>query len=269
MDAFLLFYQVQNKLGFDIEGISTSGSAGFLIDTDNLTQADDTWNGGTAYLFTSGSPGADTGTITTITDFVQSTSKATLKSGETTVTGQAYSLGKKRYPLSWIRKNVNLALDEIGLVPFIDTTSVTIVADTLEYSLPTGAGKDLRQVWIPDDEGFYYELHNWHVEQQAIGSVAKLVFNTQPWEGMKLKLIYVNKHPRLYNATDKVSDMIDKERVVTRAVYNCLMNMRAKESDEELDPLINEAKEQIMRADANAPFTTMPPKSPRYLTLSI
>ena len=47
MDAFLLFCQVQDKLGFDVQGVCTSTATGYLYDTDNLTQGDDTWNGGT------------------------------------------------------------------------------------------------------------------------------------------------------------------------------------------------------------------------------
>ncbi len=254
---YYLMYRVMTELGIVMEGTTSTLGTGNVIDTVNRTEADDYWNKGTVYLFTSGSPAAKTGAFYKVTDYTAS-GTLVIDSTVSVSNGQAYGVAKRRYPYDVVRQKINQAIEEIGNITNYDTT-LRGTADTYTYTLPAVATYDLRQVWVQseDDDEIYNEINpsQWRVEvSNTAGSTGNLIFEQEITAGRTIKLVYIGLHNRLFNATDVLDDQINEERVIYRAVRNCLLWRKQKTGgDVDLTDQLNYYNTQVERADQIAP----------------
>ena len=131
-NLFDLTLRVARALNAVEEGIATSGDTTSLIDSNNLTQDDDFWNGGTAWIIqdSAGAGAAPEGEYSIINDFANATGDATLRSTLSAgiASGDRYAIADNEYPLNDIISQINAALDDMGPVVFTDTTSITIAS---------------------------------------------------------------------------------------------------------------------------------------------
>jgi hypothetical protein len=82
-----------------------------------------------------------------------------------------------------------------------------------------------------DDDEIYNEINpsQWRVEvSNTPGATASLIFDKEISAGRTIKLVYIGLHNRLYNATDVLDDQINEERIIYRAVRNCLLWRKQK-----------------------------------------
>ncbi len=256
---YYLTYRVMAELGIVLEGTASTTSTGTLVDSSNRTESDDYWNSGTVYLFTSGSPAAKTGELYGVTDFTGTLFTAVLSNTLAPVSsGQAYGISKRRYPRNLVIQKINQAIEEIGNITRRDV-SLTGVADTYTYTLPVAANIDLRQIWVQsdDDDEIYIEMNpsQWRVEESNTpGSAASLIFDVEVTAGRTIKLVYVGLHPRLTASTDVLDDQINEERVIYRAVRNCLLWRKQKTGGtDDLTDQLNYYNTMIERADILSP----------------
>lgn len=233
---FDLTYELARLLGIVSEGILTGGSTTTLIDTVARAEADDYWNGGTAWItYDAGGAGvAPQGEYGYISDFVQSTATLTLRSDLTAAVaaGDRYALGRKRYPLELLIQKINEAF---GVIEKTDTTTIAIVDQQLEYSLPSDL-LELRQVYIQGDTTVndWQLVTDYGVQKSATGTANKVIFKRQFSAGLLGKLVYTAYHGTLRVATDKLDDSIHIDKIIYNAAVGCLLWRKARVGDSDL-----------------------------------
>jgi hypothetical protein len=273
---FDLTYELARALGIVSEGVATGGSTTTLVDTVELTQADDFWNGGSVWvLYDAGGAGAaPQGEYSVVSDFTASSDTATLRSTLTAAiaSGDRYAIARKKYPLHILTQYINQALSEIP-VQKDDITTITIAADQTEYSLPSDVWK-LKQVWLQNNDDSndneWGLLTDWSVKKSATGTANVLELGEQFTAGYELKLVYLTEHQTLRAATDKLDNTIHSNRVLYNAAVGCLLWRKAKvgESDTNVNDLLNfyQAKAQEMNAQFAVSY---PQKSAKTIHLSL
>lgn len=239
-NLFDLTYWTARALGIVKEGYCTAAGSSDkkdLVDTNDRTEADDYWNGGTAWILydAGGVSSAPEGEYAIISDFDNGTGVADFRAALTVRTslGDKYAIGKKRYPLYTITQKINESLYEMGTIPITDYESLDTAASKTEYSIPIAANLDLREVWIEtniDDTNDYRwsKLNDWYIQRTSTGTADLLVFPQQPRTLRDLKLNYMGMHPELVAYTDKLSETVHPYRVVYEAAARCLLWRKQK-----------------------------------------
>ena len=224
-------YRVARELGIVTEGLATGGSTTTIIDTNDLLQADNYWNGGSVWILydslgTGVAPQGEFGIIkasTTVDDTV------TLRTALTTApaSGDKYAIGKRRYPLYTLIQKVNQALIDMGPYEIWDKTTLDGVAAQSEYSIAIAANRDVRRVYMPRssdaNDTRYKELFGWKMQKTALGTADLLVFPYQIPVGRDIYYVYSGPHPTLVKSSDKIDESVWLERLVAEGVLNCLM----------------------------------------------
>jgi hypothetical protein len=237
---FDISYQLARALGVVSEGIATGGSTGTIIDTVERTEADDFWNGGSAWILydSAGLGAAPQGEYGYISDFVSSTGTATIRTALTTAvaSGDRYAIAGLRYPLQLLTQKINEVVG--GVIEKVDTSTVVIVADQTEYSLPSDV-LELKEVWIQtntDDtnDNRWERLYDWDTQKSATGTANKLILARQFTADDVIKIRYLTYHAKLQAATDKLDDSIHIDKVVYNAAVLCLewRQMKVGQSDD-------------------------------------
>ena len=267
-------YQLARHLGILSEGVATNGSTTTIVDTVERVEADDLWNGGTAWItYDAGGAGAaPQGEYSYISDFVQSTGTITLRSTLTAAVAanDRYGVARPRYPLQILIQKINEAVG--GVIEKTDTSTVVIAADQTEYSLPANV-LDLKQVWIAADDDTnangWQKLYDYDVEKSVTGTADKLIFSHQYLADTAIKLVYLTYHDTLRLSTDKLDDSIHIMKVIANAAVGCLIWRKAKvgESDTSINDMLNFY--QNLAAQYNAEFaSTLPKKSAKTISFN-
>jgi hypothetical protein len=273
---FDLTYELARALGVVNEGTATGGSTSTLVDTVELSQDDDFWNGGTVWVtYDAGGAGAaPQGEYSVVSDFTASSDTASLRSTLTAAiaANDRYAIARKRYPLNLLISKINETLITIPIEK-TDTATVTIAESQTEYSLPADVW-DLKQVWMAAnedaDDNAWQQLNDWRVQKSATGTANKLVLGRQFATDVVLKLVYLTYHQTLRAATDKLDDTIHADRVIYNAAVSCLLWRKAKvgESDSSLNELLNYF--QNLAQTMNAQFAMKyPSKAAKTIHLSL
>ncbi|MGH2621589.1 MAG: hypothetical protein ACRDHG_13640 [Anaerolineales bacterium] len=220
------------------EGLATGGSTTTLVDTVDRTEADDHFNGGSVWVLrdAGGAGAAPEREYAQVTDFVQSTATATLRTALTAgiAAGDRYAIANARYPLNTLIAKLNQALKGMGPIEFSDT-SVSTVASETEYTLPIAANLNLREVWEQRNAGVndnqWIRRYDWYPQRMGTGVADKLVFETPPFGDKLLKLVFFDYHPELFVSSDKLREGIHSERVVLRAAMEAVMGRSQNPGD--------------------------------------
>jgi hypothetical protein len=265
-NLFDLTYQLAVSLGVVNEGTATGGSTTTLIDTVELTQADDFWNLGTVWVTydAAGAGAAPQGEYSVVSDFTASSDTATLRSTLTAAiaAGDRYAIGRPRYPLSLLTSKINEVLRQIPIQKD-DITTVTIAAEQTEYSLPADVW-DLKEVWVQSSDDTNdtqpERIYDWTVKKSATGTANVLMLGRQFDTDTLLHLKYLTDHQVLRASTDKLDTTIHVNRVVYNAVVGCLLWRKAKigQLDENENQLLNYF--QSLATEMNNRFAVSYPK---------
>lgn len=251
---FDLTYKVARELGTLEEGLVTSGSTSTVVDSNDRTEDADYWNGGTVWILrdAAGAGAAPEGEYAIVSDFATPT--VSLRSNFTVApaSGDRYAISDSRVPLHIIISKINQALLDMGVVPYVDTTTITTADNKTEHSLPVGAGLDLREVWIQlenadSDDNRWSLVHGWRIQNSAIGTQDLLMLPTQYDAGYKIKLVYMALHPELFVYSDAVSEAVPVERVVYPAIRDCFVWLKQRTRRQEYD---EDIARWTLRADA-------------------
>jgi len=239
-------YQLARALGVVSEGIATGGSTTTILDSVERLEADDYWNGGSAWiLYDAGGLGtAPQGEYGYISDYALSGGTVTLRTALSAVVAanDRYAIAGVRYPLQLLIQKIN---ETFGVIEKTDITTITTANEQTEYSLPSDV-LDLKEVYIQsnsddsDDNG-WEKIYDWDVQKSATGTANKLVLMRQFTTGYAVKLVYLTYHAKLQAATDKLDDSIHINKVVYNAAVGCLLWRKAKvgESDLTVNDLLN------------------------------
>jgi hypothetical protein len=269
---FDLTYETARALGILDEGVATNGSTTTLVDTVERTETDDFWNGGSAWVIydAGGAGAAPQGEYSVITDFVQSTSTATLRSTLTAAiaVGDRYAVGRAKYSLNLLIQKVNEVLSSM-VIEKADITTITTANSQTEHSLPSDL-LELQQVWLQtnDDsnDNRWERIYDFHIQKSATGTANKIVFGRQFDSGYEAKIVYTCYHAALRASTDKLDDSINASLVVYNAVVACLLTRMGKggEVDPDLNNLVN-----FFQAKAKAVSDEHPQEIPKKTARTI
>lgn len=275
---FHLTYALAKELNIVREGIATGGSTAAIADTTNRTEADDYWNGGTAWIVkdAGGAGAAPEGQFAKVTDFTNTSGSLAFAASSFTAAvaaGDKYAVGKKRYPIDIMIQKINDALAENIKIPQVDT-SLTTAADQTEYTLPKVAQRKLLQVFVQtvdddSDDNAWQKVTNWEVATSDTGTADTLIFRQQYDAGYKIKLVYLAPHPELHVYSDKLNEKIKMQSVVYNATARCLRwyNSKLGGGDQALLDDIAKYESLALKKEQEAPPTVLPKRSPRYLRL--
>ncbi len=231
-----LTYEVARAIGSGVlvEGTATGGTTNTIVDNVERVvdaETDDYWNGGTMWVTydAGGASAAPEWEYDIIYDFTSTTGTITARTGFTAAVaaGDRYALCKKRFPQQVLVQNVNRALQDLDIIPVVDSTTITIASSQTEYSITVDASMDLRAVLIQGDTGDtddnrWSELKGWRIEVTATGTADKLILPRQYTSGKALQLVYAGYHPELKVYSDKLCEGVHKNRVVFQAAAYCM-----------------------------------------------
>lgn len=199
---------------------STASSIGTLIDGSfpkrdytGAVPSDDFYNYGTIWFISGTSTGGSNlndGCSRIITDFESSTATFTFGACDSeTQIGNTYAVTESIWPRYKLRAFVNLALQSIRAVPALDT-SVTTVANTETYALPTGV-YNVRHIQIAESLStpYYFNdyYHGYWEEKNSL-----IYFKPGYWPqttGYTMRLWYQATHTNLTTDTASISSYID------------------------------------------------------------
>ena len=242
-DMFDATLQLATRLGILRTSTATGGSTTTLVDTVARTEEDDDWNGGTVWIITDagGASAAPEGEWAIVSDFVNST--ATLTIGAVTAAvaaGDTYGLASGGYPLDVLKTAINNELIKQEVIRY-DTTSLDIVADQSEYTLPVGIyGHNLLGVYESTDtdrDDNQWTPLSFSVQEAATGTQHTLVIHSRDvTSGNDIMLRYKYRLVPLYLASDEIDPAIPLDRILDAAATNAeVIRMRTYGSESELD----------------------------------
>ena len=192
-------------------GAATGGSTTTLIDTVQRVEADDDFNGMTLFVL----DGDNASLTRRITDFVQATHTLTIGAFS-----NAMAAGD-RYLISQAGREdlvqaINAALTDIGDVTQVNT-SLTVVDNQTEYSLPTGVSHVVRvEVASSASADYdYQKVHNWREINGSLYFTDELPYTA----GRTIRLYYNAPHSAVDADADTISDGIPLPLLVDVAVY--------------------------------------------------
>lgn len=162
-----------------------------------------------------------TGTIATVTDAIAS--------------GDTIMLAKQdKFPLQTVLFAINRGLEELGDLPANANTSLTIAADTTEYSIPVAVKRGLKGIFVTDQNGDETELHDYRVEMTAANTAA-ILYIPQLNSGDILRLLYDGPHAVVSAYSDVINEYVHPKVAVAAAIVKLLQwyNRRDENQDAE------------------------------------
>ena len=259
-----LTYRTAREMGIVFESAATGGSTTTIVDTVMLTQADDYWNQGVAWILydAGGAAAAPQGEYKVISDFANTGDTITLASAVSAAVaaGDRYAVCRNQGSFGWLGiliQKVNQALQDIGPVPAVDT-SLTTAANQTEYTIPIAVkGQLLRveiQTNVDTDDNQYHTVSFTVKPTSTAGSTDTLVLDNQPASGYTLKLTYLAVHPELAIYSDKMSEYIPIERVIFAAARDSWRHLRDWTGLGTWDDKIQELSDKAERAKLDYPI---------------
>lgn len=271
---FDLVWRTLVELGVTRRGTATGGTSTTLIDTNGLRLVEnDYYNEGTLFIHNDASGTDIDKTYSKVKDFTQ-TSK-TIETYDTlaaaVASGDTYGVANRRYPLHLVTEKINNQLFLEGYVPGEDT-SLTTAASQLEYTMPTGVSRDLRQVYFAasddTDANEWTKVVNWEVKKTATGSGDLLVLSYQLPVGQTLWLRYAKQHDELTTFSSELDEVIHPDRIVYSAAAELLRWYRDRTRLRHLGDSIDFFSIKAQRAKELHPLPVLPQKDARLTIFS-
>jgi len=246
---------------------TTGGGTTSLIAGNMPTDfaADDDFNNGTAIVIrdSAGAAAAPEGEFNRISDFVASSGTFTVDTAFTAAvaSGDMFGFTKPEFDLQTLRRLMNEALQDIGDMPLVDTTTLDSAAQQTEYTWSV-AWKRRRptridiQEWTGDaNDNRWVQIYDWEPVPAAAGSTGLLIFSRQPITGRDIRVWYVDRHPVVHAFSDKINELIDPELVARSLIFQ-IRNYQL-ERDGGQNPAImhkwNKAKNELLEIKAERP----------------
>ncbi len=207
---------------------ATNGSTTTIVDSKR-TESDDAFNGGSVFIITDagGASAAPEGEFSRVSDWVLSTTTATIATVTAAVaSGDTYGITTGEYPLDMLISAINDELVKHKVVRY-DRTSLDVISNTSEYTLPAGIRQDnLLNVYEETDTDTSDSNPvplNFDVQTAATGSQQKLVIESKNVRaGNDLMLEYTAFLAPLYLATDVIDDSLPMARILDQAAASAL-----------------------------------------------
>lgn len=230
-------YRAARELGATTEGVATGGTSTTIVDTRILTQVNDFWNQGMAWILRDSAEGAAApeAEFGEITDHVLSTNTVTVGSASAgsgdpftaaVAAGDRYALTNSKYPPHQIIAVVNAVLNDMP-IETSDITTVTTASSQTEYSLALAANKSLRAIYLQGrlndtNDNRWSEIQNYSIRRTATGTADLLILPFQYVTGRLIRIDYVQEHPEVDDAADTIKEEINFNQLVVESAIRLL-----------------------------------------------
>lgn len=241
---------------------TATGTTTTIIDTVERTENDDAWNEQTIFIL----GGTYASNSRRISDYASSSRTLTISPALAGAVAEGV-----RYLLSPASKEeliqaVNAALEHIGPVTQVDDSSLVVVDNQTEYTLPSGVANVMRvEVASGSSADYDYErVFNWYEIN------GKLYFDNELGytAGHKIRLFYNDEHDSVSSDSDTISEAIPLSLITATASYyyqrhlfSVIGNQDAKEQ-----VLLQMVREEMLLAENRLRITRMP-RDPRLAGL--
>jgi hypothetical protein len=232
---FTVSLAVARMLEISEAGVATGGDADTLIDTTQLIHSDNHWNKGTVWIVSAdGAP--PEGEWGVIKDFDNGTSAITITTalGASIADGDGYETALPLVPLSKIIASINRVLTSIQ-VPTIDDTSLEIVVNTTNYTLPDeikrGSLIKVRYQTSTANAGTpgWKTISGWDIIPSAKGVADTLELHRQYTAGRALELTYLVRHPAVYARADTFDEWVVVYSLGVHAAVACIKSLMMRD----------------------------------------
>ncbi len=246
---------VFRQLGQAEETTATGGSTTTAIDTKlGDRYGDDDIKDGALFVVrdAAGANAAPEGQFSLIASYTQSTNTVTTRDTLTAAigSGDKVMLTNASYPLQTMISLVNDALQDIGTIQYVDTSTVTPTATyteyqwdiTLKYTRPVRVAIQGNTSNSSDNQ--WMILHDWELQPAGPGADGKIIFHGQPPTGHLIQIVYETLHPVVYAYNDTIAESIHPQLIAALTVEKALewQNSRTQGTDQFLLQRWNDAK---------------------------
>lgn len=246
-------------------GGSTTTIIDTTLDTDTFNE-DDAFKNGFAVVIrdAGGASAAPEKEFARISAFVASTQTFTLDTALTVAVaaGDQYGFTNPQFTLQQMIRLVNEALQSLGNMPLVDTTTLTTAGAQTEYAAPV-AWKQNRPFRIDiqgrtgdANDNRWVQVNDWDWVPAAGGSTGLIVFGRQPLQGRTIRVWYSDGHPVVNAFSDVINERIDPELMTAAFVFQ-IRNWQVEQddgSDQSLKDKWNKAKNEFDQMMAQNPI---------------
>lgn len=220
---FDLMISTLRLLGGLRSGLATAGNTTSLTDTALRKEAADYWNGGTVWLLDTTDGQAPKGEFSLITDFASGV--LTFNALAAAVgAGDRYAVSVAHWPQDILMDAVNLAIAQYR-VPRMDT-SLTVVADQTEYTLPAGVKHGrVKEVYVQGnvdaDDNRWRKVGEWWTWDT--GSGQKITIPPGLTAGRTLRIDHERVHEDFDDGDDELYEILEPKHIIFRAAEFMLL----------------------------------------------
>jgi hypothetical protein len=141
--------------------------------------------------------------------------------------GDTYSWAGKLYPLHTMIELCNTALQDIGDLRTIDTTTLDTSSDETELSIATDWKRGVIKIWYQTNtdssDNQWKEFHGWEYIPAAPGTAGTVLLPNYPESGGKdIMVEYFGPHPTVSASSSVISEDVDTELVIRAVVSKAL-----------------------------------------------
>jgi hypothetical protein len=246
-----------DRLGKLNEGTATGGSTSTLVDstqTSQLGRFTDDVLGGVMFVTydVAGTGVAPEKEYSKITAFTESTGTYAGTFTVAPASGDRYAWANGEYPLEKMIGLVNEALQELGQVRCVDTTTLDTDSTHTEYAVSVDWKYRVEKVEIQGltadaYDNQWYPIHGWKYVTAAGGTAGRLIFEDYPYNSRDIKVTYYAPHPKMTVYTSVINEEWDRELVVRAVVARALEwnNNRINGSNKYLVQAWNMAEQKL------------------------
>jgi hypothetical protein len=250
-----LLVRALDKLGQSTYSTATGGTTSTLVDSKQVgVHGDDAWNNGTIIVVrdAGGASAAPEGEFSIITDYVDSSGTFSGTFTAAPATGDRYLFASEFYPMNTMIDLANAALQSLGDLPLVDTSTLTTASNQTEYAyaLAWKRNPPIRvDVASVDDanDNRWVRYYDWEYQPDAAGSTGLLVFRLPPPFSWAVRIWYVGPHGYVSAHDDTINELIQPELATLALTEKALewQNSRIQGGDPFLLQRWNAANSQL------------------------
>ena len=261
-----LLQAVYAELGQLQIGTANSGSTTTVVDSEQSgSHKDGDWKNGAVFIVEAGGS-APEGEFSRISGYDDSAGQFELATALSAAVGAGdnYGFVSEYYSLGTMVELVNAGLRTLGDIALVDTSTIDSASGKSEYSA-TVNWKRRRPMAIDyqgqtgaSNSNQWVRIYDWEYVPSLPGEEGLIIFNEDLPEGRDVRIWYVDRHPRLSQYDDVISETIAPELAVAAGVERALryQNSRLAGSEPFLVQRWNDAKVELARAQVSFPVWT-------------
>lgn len=257
---------------------ATGGSPATIVDS-NLGGTAEDFAGGTGIIIRDIAGTTTVGQFGEVTAYSASSGTLTFAAAtftQTIASGDIYGVSTgKDYPHHQMINALNRALQSLGDVPKVDTTTLDTAANKTEYAAAVAWKRqppyqiDLQMITTDADDNKWKEINRglWYYVPADAGSTGLIIFEFNPVADRDLRIWYRGPHDAVFDYSDVIYEGFHPEIVVWNTVLEALTwKIGQQPNDEGIIAQLNKAERKVLETKAEHTIWK-PPKKPKLLIL--